>query len=54
MKDLKNLNAHYNINRFVCEVGCNPKPDIAWTFNGAPLVEGDRHKIKTNGNTRSA
>ena len=36
----------------MCEVGCNPKPDVAWTFNGAPIVEDERHTLKTNGNTR--
>ena len=33
-------------------MGCNPKPEVAWFFNGKPLVEDARHKIKTNGNTR--
>ncbi len=39
--------------RFMCEVGCNPKPEIEWRFNGKPIADGGRYKIKTNGNTRS-
>ena len=39
--------------RFVCEVGCNPKPDIQWLFNGKPIEDGGRYKIKSNGNTRT-
>lgn len=39
--------------RFVCEVGCNPKPEVCWKFNGSPIADGGRYKIKTNGNTRS-
>ncbi len=38
--------------RFVCEVGCNPKPDIMWLHNGKPIEEGPKYKIKNNGNTR--
>lgn len=38
--------------RFVCEVGCNPKPNIAWKFNGKAIEDGGRYKIKNNGNTR--
>ena len=39
--------------RFVCEVSCNPKPVITWMFNGEPIEDGGRYKIKTNGNTRT-
>lgn len=28
--------------RFVCEVGCNPKPEIQWLFNGKPIEDGGR------------
>ena len=38
--------------RFVCDVGCNPKPDITWSFNGKTIEDGGRYKIKNNGNTR--
>merc|ERR1719175_302153 len=38
--------------KFVCEVNSNPRPDVTWFFNGAPLVEDKRHKLKTNGMTR--
>jgi len=38
--------------KFVCEVGSNPRPEIQWLFNGQPVVEDKRHKIKTNGMTR--
>ena len=48
VKQLLNCDA-----RFVCEVGCNPKPDITWTFNGQPIDDGGRYKIKSNGNTRT-
>merc|ERR1712223_1329659 len=39
--------------KFVCEVGSNPRPEISWFFNGQPVEEDARHKIKTNGNTRT-
>merc|ERR1719225_2307301 len=39
--------------RFICEVGCNPKPEIEWRFNGKKIEDGGRYKIKTNGNTRT-
>ncbi|XP_040572571.1 protein Obscurin [Lepeophtheirus salmonis] len=39
--------------RFVCDVGCNPKPDITWTFNGKPIDDGGKYTIKTNGNMRT-
>jgi hypothetical protein len=39
--------------RFVCDVGCNPKPDVSWSFNGKTIEDGGRYKIKTNGNTRT-
>eukprot|EP00094_Tigriopus_californicus_P003329 TCALIF_03202-PA protein Name:"Similar to unc-89 Muscle M-line assembly protein unc-89 (Caenorhabditis elegans)" AED:0.27 eAED:0.27 QI:0/0.83/0.76/0.92/0.91/0.88/25/216/2842 len=39
--------------RFICEVGANPKPEIQWLFNGKPVEDGGRYKIKTNGNIRS-
>ena len=48
IKQLLNCDA-----KFVCEVGCNPKPDLEWTFNGARIEDGGRYKIKTNGNTRT-
>ena len=38
--------------KFVCEVNSNPRPEIAWFFNGKPVEEDKRHKIKTNGMTR--
>ena len=38
--------------RFICEVGCNPKPNIHWKFNGKAIEDGGRYKIKNNGNTR--
>ena len=38
--------------RFICDVGCNPKPDVTWTFNGKPIEDGPKYKIKNNGNTR--
>ena len=38
--------------KFVCEVGSNPRPEISWFFNGSPLEEDKRRKIKTNGMTR--
>ena len=38
--------------RFVCEVGCNPKPTIVWKCNGKVIEDGGRYKIKNNGNTR--
>jgi len=38
--------------KFVCEVGSNPKPEIEWFFNGEPVVEDNRHKMKTNGMMR--
>ena len=38
--------------KFVCEVGCNPRPTIAWFHNGEPVEDDARHKIKTNGMTR--
>ena len=47
IKQLLNCDA-----KFVCEVGCNPRPTIAWYFNGEPVEEDARHKIKTNGMTR--
>ena len=48
VKQLLNCDA-----RFVCEVGCNPKPEIKWTFNGETIEDGGRYKMKTNGNTRT-
>ena len=39
--------------RFICEVGCNPKPTIEWRFNGKKIEDGGQYKIKTNGNTRT-
>jgi hypothetical protein len=48
VKQLLNCDA-----RFVCEVGCNPKPEIVWKFNGKPIEDGGHYKIKTNGNTRT-
>merc|ERR1719462_70908 len=38
--------------KFICEVGCNPRPTIAWFHNGEPVEDDARHKIKTNGMTR--
>ena len=34
-------------------VGCNPKPEISWKFNGKPIETGGRYKITNNGNTRT-
>lgn len=48
VKQLLNCDA-----RFICEVGCNPKPTIQWKFNGKPIEDGGRYKIKSNGNTRT-
>ena len=39
--------------RFICEVGANPKPEITWLFNGKPIEDGPKYKIKNNGNTRT-
>ena len=36
----------------ILQVGCNPKPTIQWKFNGKPIEDGGRYKIKNNGNTR--
>jgi len=47
VKQLLNCDA-----KFICEVNCNPRPEVAWFFNGEPLVEDKRHKLKTNGMTR--
>ena len=48
VKQLLNCDA-----RFICEVGCNPKPTIEWRFNGKKIEDGGQYKIKTNGNTRT-
>ena len=38
--------------KFVCEVNSNPRPEVAWFFNGQPVEESKRIKIKTNAMTR--
>jgi len=38
--------------KFVCEVNSNPRPEISWLFNGKPVEEDARHKIKVNGMCR--
>jgi len=38
--------------KFVCEVNSNPRPEISWLFNGKPVEEDPRHKIKVNGMCR--
>jgi len=52
-KPLNNIKQLLNCDaKFVCEVGSNPRPTISWFFNGEPVEEDKRHKIKTNGMTR--
>jgi len=52
-KPLNNIKQLINCDaKFVCEVGSNPRPEISWFFNGEPLEEDKRRKIKTNGMTR--
>jgi len=35
-------------------VGCNPKPEIQWLKDGKPIdvEDGNKYRVKTNGNTR--
>jgi serine/threonine protein kinase len=52
-KPLNNIKQLLNCDaKFICEVGANPRPEISWYFNGQPVEEDARHKIKTNGMTR--
>jgi len=52
-KPLNNIKQLLNCDaKFVCEVGSNPRPEISWFFNGQPVEEDARHKIKTNGMCR--
>merc|ERR1719244_817290 len=52
-KPLNNIKQLLNCDaKFVCEVNSNPRPEISWFFNGQPVEEDARHKIKTNGMCR--
>merc|ERR1719206_1373929 len=52
-KPLNNIKQLLNCDaKFVCEVNSNPRPEISWFFNGQPVEEDARRKIKTNGMCR--
>ncbi|XP_024082458.1 obscurin isoform X3 [Cimex lectularius] len=37
--------------KLVCRVTGNPKPDISWFCNGKPIVDGNRYRMKREGDS---